>query len=204
MVHDLVQSLRVVRALQQELAAHVQSVRRQKAWQARGVEVAPSVLIRLSPGAVLDIGAGSVIGPYSILDLQSDPVSATPLRPQLHIGRRVAINEFNNIRASGGIIEIGNDCLIAQYVSIIASNHSIGKATAIRNMPWDQTKTGVRIGHNVWIGTHAILLPGVTVGEGSVIAAGAVVTSDIPPYAIAAGVPAAVKKWRTRSVEAHS
>ena len=50
----------------------------------------------------------------------------------------------------------------------------------------------VIIGKNVWIGDHATLLPGVTVGDGAIIAAGAVVTKDVPPRAIVAGVPAKV------------
>ena len=52
------------------------------------------------------------------------------------------------------------------------------------------------IGHDVWIGHGAIILPGVTIGHGAVIAAGAVVTKDVAPYAIVAGVPAQFLKWR--------
>lgn len=54
----------------------------------------------------------------------------------------------------------------------------------------------ISIGHDVWIGTNAVVLPGVTIGHGSVIGAGAVVTKDIPPYSIAIGVPAKVIKYR--------
>ena len=54
----------------------------------------------------------------------------------------------------------------------------------------------VVIGSNVWIGANAIVLPGVTIGKGSVIGAGIVVTKDIPPYSVAVGVPAKVIKSR--------
>jgi len=54
----------------------------------------------------------------------------------------------------------------------------------------------VEIGHDVWIGHGAIVLPGVKIGHGAVVAAGAVVTKDVAPYAIVAGVPAAFLKWR--------
>jgi maltose O-acetyltransferase len=52
----------------------------------------------------------------------------------------------------------------------------------------------VRIGDDVWIGGHATILPGVTIGDGAVVAAGAVVTKDVPPYTVVAGVPARVVK----------
>ena len=53
-----------------------------------------------------------------------------------------------------------------------------------------------RIGHDVWIGANALILPEVTIGDGAVIAAGAVVTRDVPPYAIVGGVPARVIRYR--------
>jgi len=64
--------------------------------------------------------------------------------------------------------------------------------------PWEvQTDDEpVKIGDDVWIGTRVVILPGVTVGHGAIIGASAVVTKDVPPYAIVAGVPAKVVKWR--------
>ena len=55
----------------------------------------------------------------------------------------------------------------------------------------------VNIGHDVWIGTRAIIMDGVTVGNGAVIAAGAVVTKDVPPYTVVGGVPAKIIKFRS-------
>ncbi len=83
-------------------------------------------------------------------------------------------------------IELGNDCAIADNVTISDSdNHSINgkKMTA-----------PIVIKDHVWIGKNAIVLKGVTIGEGAVVAAGAVVTKDVPPYTIVAGVPAKVIK----------
>lgn len=54
----------------------------------------------------------------------------------------------------------------------------------------------VRIGNDVWLGANAIILPGVTIGDGAIIGAGAIVTTDVPPYAIVTGVPARVLKYR--------
>jgi acetyltransferase-like isoleucine patch superfamily enzyme len=81
-------------------------------------------------------------------------------------------------------------------VSIVAANHSFSRGQLIRDQAGESTRNRVCIGDDVWIGAGAIILPGVTLGTGSVIAAGAVVTSDIPEYAIAAGVPAKVMKYR--------
>lgn len=61
--------------------------------------------------------------------------------------------------------------------------------------PWPN-KGGITIGHDVWIGWDATILPGVTVGDGAIIASKAVVASDVPPYAIVAGNPAKIVKYR--------
>jgi acetyltransferase-like isoleucine patch superfamily enzyme len=165
-------------------------------WWARGVSISPQATIRLGKYADLEIGAGSMIGPYSLLDLQDNPFRETPSPSVLKIGRRTAINEFNNIRAAGGTVVIGDSCLISQFVSIVVTNHAMAREMCVRDQPWDLSRNEVRIGDDVWIGTHAVILPGVTIGTGSVIGAGAIVTSDIPEYAIAAGVPAKVIKYR--------
>lgn len=180
------------RRLQQDVAIQT----RVQTWWARGVSISPLALIVEGKNSCLEIGAGSIVGPYTVLDLQNDAHAAVPAASVLRIGQRTAINEFNNIRAAGGEIIIGNGCMISQYVSIIATNHSIEPGVWIQDQPWDTTKSRIWIGDDVWIGTHAIILPGVTIGTGSIIAAGAVVTSNIPEYVIAAGIPASIKKSR--------
>ena len=64
------------------------------------------------------------------------------------------------------------------------------------NQQWSLPKQKVIIGDDVWIGTRVIILPGVRVGTGSIIGAGAVVTKDVPDYAIVGGVPAKIIKFR--------
>ncbi len=161
-----------------------------QSWWSKGVSIAPSAIIRLGDNSRLTIEPGCLIGEYTLIDLQNDTRLSPPVTSTLRIGRHTAINEFNNIRAANGEIIIGSDCLISQFVSLIASNHSIARGTAIRDQPSDVSKHTIRIGDDVWIGTHVTVLPGVTIGAGSVIAAGAVVTRDIPEYVIAAGIPA--------------
>lgn len=167
-----------------------------QSWWSKGVSIASSAIIRLGNNSQLTIGPGCLIGEYTLIDLQNDPLLKPPVTSTLHIGQRTAINEFNNIRAANGEIIIGDNCLISQFVSLIASNHSIARGAAIRDQPSDVSRHTIHIGDDVWIGTHVTVLPGVTIGTGSVIAAGAVVTSDIPEYSIAAGIPAQVKKLR--------
>ncbi len=84
------------------------------------------------------------------------------------------------------LIEIGDDCAIAQRVVIRDSNaHMIDRDGYKKTAP-------IKIGNHVWIASNAIILPGVTIGDGSMIAAGSVVNRDIPPNSLAAGVPAKV------------
>ena len=104
----------------------------------------------------------------------------------------VNIGEFNNIRASGGSIEIGEFCLISQFVSIIGSNHNIQKSEKIALQGWSKNRNFVKIGDDVWIGAHSVILPGVSIATGAVIAAGSVVSKDVDSYKIVAGNPAKV------------
>ncbi len=88
----------------------------------------------------------------------------------------------------GTEIRIGSDVMIANNVTIVASNHSTARNLPMKNQP--ESGAGISIGSDVWIGANAVITDGVTVGNGSIIAAGAVVTRDVPPYSIAGGVPA--------------
>jgi acetyltransferase-like isoleucine patch superfamily enzyme len=165
-------------------------------WWEQGVSFSPTAILRRGAGSKLEIGIGAIIGSYTILDLQNDLNEVQPFPTKLVIGECTAIGEFNNIRPAGGEIIIGNHCLTAQFVSIIATNHNTSRSNFIRDQPWDTNRRRVVIGDDVWIGTHVTILPGVVIGPGCVIGAGAVVTRDIPDYSIAAGIPARVIKSR--------
>ena len=104
----------------------------------------------------------------------------------LRVGARVSINAFVHIWALGGVT-IGDDTLIASHVAIMSLTHD---PRAELYSASQQTRPVV-IGRNVWIGTHAVILPGVTIGDGAIIGAGAVVTRDVAPRAVVVGVPAA-------------
>ena len=92
----------------------------------------------------------------------------------------------------GGIV-IGDDVFIAPKVNLITLNHVMN--------PFERSSTiakPIKIGNRVWIGIAATIMPGVTVGDNSIIAAGTVVTKDVPPNCIVAGVPAKkIKEYRS-------
>lgn len=115
---------------------------------------------------------------------------------RLKIGEGTYIGEFNNIRATGGEIVIGEYCNISQHCSLVASNHLTKLGVYVSYQEWDEVRTGITIGNDVWIGANSVVLPGVTIGDGAVIGAGSVVTKDIPNDAIAVGNPARVIKYR--------
>ncbi len=85
-------------------------------------------------------------------------------------------------------VVIGDRCLIAPNVFITDHNHNIGRHSFIADQGC--TAKAVLIGNDVWIGAHAVILPGVTLESGSVIAAGAVVTKNVPGHEVWAGIPA--------------
>lgn len=100
------------------------------------------------------------------------------------IGKRTFINMGCSFQDWGGI-EIGDDCLIGHNCTICTVNHS--KDPERRG---DMTCHGVKIGNKVWIGANVTVLPGVSIGDGAIVAAGAVVTKDVEPGATVGVVPA--------------
>lgn len=100
------------------------------------------------------------------------------------VGERTFINEGCSFQDQGGII-IGNDCLIGHRCVIATINHNQNP-----DKRGDMVFLPVKIEDKVWIGANVTILPGVTIGEGSIVAAGAVVTKDVPGNSIVGGVPA--------------
>ena len=99
------------------------------------------------------------------------------------IGRGTIINR-KCLLDFRGFIQIGENVSISPEVAIVTAQHKYNSPT------FDLEHRGVVIGDNVWIGMRAMILPGVEVGDGAVVAAGAVVTANVAPLAIVGGVPA--------------
>lgn len=116
--------------------------------------------------------------------------------PSIIIGEGCSFGECNHISAINRI-EIGNHVLTGRWVTIVDNNHGDTSMDSLRVEPVMRkvlSKGPVIIGDNVWIGDKATILPGVTIGEGAVVAANSVVTKDVPAYSIVAGNPARVVK----------
>lgn len=114
------------------------------------------------------------------------------ISPNIEIGNNCTINENCKIRAN---TIIGDYVIIAPGVNILTSTHNFSDL----NIPISQqgdTQMKISIGNDVWIGTNAILLPGIIIHDHSIIGAGAVVTKDVPKYSIVGGNPARVIKYR--------
>ena len=92
-----------------------------------------------------------------------------------------------------GPLEIGSHVNLAQGITVTALNHNFSDANK-RIDEQGVSTSPVTIEDDVWIGANAVILPGVTIGEHCVVAAGAVVTKDVPPHSLVAGVPAKVIK----------
>lgn len=114
------------------------------------------------------------------------PPFYTDFGKNIAIGRNVFINSGCHFQDQGGIA-IGDGALIGHNVVLATVNHALEPEKRRRNR-----YVPIRIGENVWIGSNATILPGVTLGDWAVVAAGAVVTKDVPPMTVVGGVPARV------------
>jgi len=138
---------------------------------------------QVSSKAILE-ESGVAVMPGSVIDSESRLGSYT------YIGRNCYITKS----------EIGRYCSIANNVSIGQGEHAlncVSTSAFFYGSPWEiLTASSCIVGNDVWIGVDAVILRGVMVGDGAVIAANSVVTRDVPPYAIVAGVPARLIRYR--------
>jgi len=118
-----------------------------------------------------------------------------PSGGEISIGKNTSINQYTIINGQGNVT-IGNKVLIAAFVSMYAANHKFEDPNIPIRDQGMYTKGGIKIEDDVWIGTHVVILDGVTIGKGSIVSAGSVVTQDIEPFSIVGGVPAKLIKYR--------
>jgi len=116
------------------------------------------------------------------------PPFSTDCGKNIHVGKNVFINSGCCFQDQGGIF-IGDGVLIGHNVVLATLNHAVDPQKRSDMFP-----APIRIGNNVWIGAQATVLPGVTIDDGAIVAAGAVVTRDVPANVIVGGVPAKIIK----------
>lgn len=116
------------------------------------------------------------------------PPFHTDFGKNIHLGKNVFINSGCKFQDQGGIY-IGDDALIGHNVVLATLNHEEDPKKRGNLCP-----APIRIGNKVWIGSNATILPGVSIGDGAIIAAGAVVTKDVSEKTVVGGVPAKILK----------
>ncbi|MEU1645151.1 acyltransferase [Micromonospora zamorensis] len=128
----------------------------------------------------------------------------------IEVGRNVDLGHRPVIMAARSRIRIGDNVMFGPEVTIRGGNHRIDRVgapmVAVEKSPSDAAlDRGVTIGDDVWVGTRAVILHGVTIGRGAVIGAGAVVTRPVPAYTVAAGNPARVirLRWPVETIISH-
>jgi hypothetical protein len=114
------------------------------------------------------------------------PPFYTDFGKNITIGRHVFINACCHFQDHGGVT-LGDGCQIGHNVVFATLNHGIAPEDRVHTYP-----APIVLGKNVWVGSNATILQGVTVGDNAIIAAGAVVTKDVPADTIVGGVPAKV------------
>ena len=152
---------------------------------------------------------------FPLSKIESDKVSLEAkigrnvyIKSDVSIGENVQIGDYSYVNSYTDIngAKIGKFCSIAGFCAIGLDSHPIDwistspKLYSLLNMTGDkgykEPKACPVIGNDVWIGSNSIILRGIEIGNGAIIGAGSVVTKDVPPYAIFAGVPAKLIKYR--------
>lgn len=141
----------------------------------------------VQPLRVARIGEASAISPDAVFSNAE----------RIEIGERARIGSRCHIWAGPGTgrIQIGHDVLMGPEVLLTAASYDYNAGSPVTDQP--MVEADILIGNDVWFATRAVVLPGARIGDGAVIAAGAVVKGDIPPFAIAAGSPAKIVGYRS-------
>lgn len=171
------------------LAEHSGFALRRMALFAHGVKFGRNVIVErfanLDGHGAIELGDNVWLGRASYVHVW--PGAKLTIDRDTYLGRGTIILVHRSVR-------IGHHCMIAPYSHITDVNHGMAPDRLMRDQPLESYP--IDIGNDVWLGAGCSVLPGVHIGQGSVIGARAVVTKDIPEYAIAVGLPARVIKFR--------
>lgn len=160
----------------------------------RAVTLGKAVVIDGLSHNGVTIGDGVSIGSYTVIEASG---TITDLGKGIRIGDFSGIGGFSFIGGAGGV-DIGRNVIMGQYVSFHPENHNFESLDLPIRLQ-GVNRQGIVVEDDCWIGAKVTFLDGAHVGKGCVIAAGAVVRGVIPPYSVAAGIPAKVIKSRFES-----
>lgn len=138
--------------------------------------VAPEASLFAEPGRLIQVDEGSFIAADSVL------------HGPIQLGKRVSINHHCSLDGGKNGIKIGDNARLAPYCSLYAFNHNIALDRPINQQ--GVSSEGITIGNDAWLGTKVGIVDGVSIGDHAVVGMAAVVTKDVPAYAIVAGNPA--------------
>jgi acetyltransferase-like isoleucine patch superfamily enzyme len=147
--------------------------------------VGPGVTLQVAKGAHIALGRWSWVGHGCKLRCHEGEIS---IGAKSVLGQECTISAYKHV-------SIGRECVIADRVMMIDFDHGMVEVDRPIRLQGIY-KRDVRVGNNVWIGYGACILRGVTIGDNAVIGTSAVVTKDVPPNAVVAGVPARVIRMR--------
>lgn len=169
---------------------------RWRAWVSPAADITYPLRLRLGRGVRLGRCRIHCAGDVTLADrvFIHDGVILDAAGGEIVVGERVEINAYCGLCGAGGL-RIGRDTGIAIHTVIIASNHGTDDLE-VPMMRQPLRKLGIAIAENVWIGANCVILDGVTIGEGAIVAAGAVVSRDVGREDVVGGVPARVIKNR--------
>lgn len=173
----------------------------------KGVSFGKSITLR-HPHRI-SIGDNVVIDDFCVLDAKGVNNNGIALGKNIFIGRGSILSckngdiilednvvvGFNSEIFSGSSVVIGENTLIAAYVYIIGGGHDYSRVD-IPVAEQEKPSYGIKVEKNSWIGAGVMVFDGVNIGNDTIVGAGSVVSKDIPPFSIAAGVPARVAKSR--------
>jgi len=138
-----------------------------------------------TPGGSITIGSGVFIGRNTILSCKN---GAIIIDDHANIG-------FNCEIFSAGRVRVGKNVLLAAYTYLVGGDHEYDRVD-VPVLYQGRTARGIEVDDNAWLGAHVVVADGSRIGRDAIVGAGAVVTGDIPPYHVAAGVPARVIRDR--------
>lgn len=171
-------------AWQREVQAHLRDV--ETVTLEEGCFVAPEARLFAEPGRAIHLSRGCAVA------------ADVFLHGPAWLGPDVSVNARASLDGGAGGIRIGAGSRIATGATLYAFDHGLAPDRPVREQP--VTSRGITLGVDVWVGANAGITDGVTVGDHAVVAMGAVVTRDVPAWAVVGGVPARVlgdrRTWR--------